>query len=151
MHWMLLLLLASSSLIIYCLACIMIFLLMCVRFWKLFIHMHMHLQRINLILSWKITFSVIKQVIIFIFPTDLSTITGAPSTKKPKKSSGGNGGGNGAATDPQVRSRMQRLFGFEKEDLSSWHRFVCLLNRPTDPASLGIFRCLFGEQVFLWF
>lgn len=91
----------------------------------------------------------IKQVIIFIFPTDLSTITGAPSTKKPKKSSGGNGGGNGAATDPQVRSRMQRLFGFEKEDLSSWHRFVCLLNRPTDPASLGIFRCLFGEQVFL--
>ncbi|XP_053542679.1 vitamin K-dependent gamma-carboxylase isoform X1 [Ictalurus punctatus] len=72
------------------------------------------------------------------------TSAGAPSTKKPKKSSGGNGGGNGAATDPQVRSRMQRLFGFEKEDLSSWHRFVCLLNRPTDPASLGIFRCLFG-------
>ncbi|XP_030623186.1 vitamin K-dependent gamma-carboxylase isoform X2 [Chanos chanos] len=40
--------------------------------------------------------------------------------------------------------RMKRLFGFEKDDLSSWHRLVCLLNRPTDPASLGIFRCLFG-------
>ncbi|KAL2079748.1 hypothetical protein ACEWY4_025492 [Coilia grayii] len=39
---------------------------------------------------------------------------------------------------------MKMLFGFEKEDLSSWHRFVCLLNRPTDPASLGIFRFLFG-------
>lgn len=40
---------------------------------------------------------------------------------------------------------MKRLFGFEKEDISSWHRLVCLLNRPTDPASLGIFRFLFGE------
>lgn len=42
-------------------------------------------------------------------------------------------------------SRMKHLFGFEREDLSSWHRLVCLLNRPTDPASLGIFRFLFGE------
>ncbi|XP_046901014.1 vitamin K-dependent gamma-carboxylase [Hypomesus transpacificus] len=41
-------------------------------------------------------------------------------------------------------SRMKHLFGFEREDLSSWHRLVCLLNRPTDPASLGIFRFLFG-------
>ncbi|MBN3296927.1 VKGC carboxylase, partial [Amia calva] len=41
-------------------------------------------------------------------------------------------------------SRMKRLFGFEKEDLSSWHRLVCLLNRPTDSASLGMFRFLFG-------
>lgn len=46
-------------------------------------------------------------------------------------------------------SRMKRLLGFEKEDLSSWHRFVCLLNRPTDPASLGIFRFLFGK--LSWF
>ncbi|KAM3874307.1 vitamin K-dependent gamma-carboxylase [Diretmus argenteus] len=45
---------------------------------------------------------------------------------------------------PAESSRMQRLFGFRKEDLTSWHRLVCLLNRPTDPASLGIFRCLFG-------
>lgn len=41
-------------------------------------------------------------------------------------------------------STMKRLFGFEREDLSSWHRLVCLLNRPTDPAGLGIFRFLFG-------
>ncbi|CAL8281581.1 vitamin K-dependent gamma-carboxylase [Gadus morhua] len=40
--------------------------------------------------------------------------------------------------------RMKRIFGFEKEDFSSWHRIVCLLNRPTDPAALGIFRCMFG-------
>ena len=40
---------------------------------------------------------------------------------------------------------MKRIFGFEKEDFSSWHRIVCLLNRPTDPAALGIFRCLFGK------
>lgn len=77
----------------------------------------------------------------------MSSATSASSTKKPKKPSGGDGAG-GSAADLQVRSRMQRLFGFEKEDLSSWHRFVCLLNRPTDPASLGIFRCLFGELVF---
>lgn len=44
---------------------------------------------------------------------------------------------------------MQRLFGFELEDLSSWHRFVCLLNRPMDPASLGIFRFLFGMLMAL--
>lgn len=42
-------------------------------------------------------------------------------------------------------SRMERIFGFRKEDLSSWSSLVALLNRPTDPAGLGIFRCLFGE------
>ncbi|XP_051540090.1 vitamin K-dependent gamma-carboxylase [Myxocyprinus asiaticus] len=46
-------------------------------------------------------------------------------------------------------STMKRLFGFEKEDVSSWHRLVCLLNRPTDPASLGIFRFLFGMLMAL--
>ncbi|XP_062371802.1 vitamin K-dependent gamma-carboxylase [Sardina pilchardus] len=49
-----------------------------------------------------------------------------------------------STADSPSASRMKRLFGFEREDLSSWHRFVCLLNRPTDPASLGIFRFLFG-------
>ncbi|XP_041825213.1 vitamin K-dependent gamma-carboxylase [Melanotaenia boesemani] len=44
----------------------------------------------------------------------------------------------------QARSKMEQIFGFKKEDLSSWQNFVALLNRPTDPASLGIFRCLFG-------
>uniref|UniRef100_A0A673N9D0 Vitamin K-dependent gamma-carboxylase n=1 Tax=Sinocyclocheilus rhinocerous TaxID=307959 RepID=A0A673N9D0_9TELE len=46
-------------------------------------------------------------------------------------------------------STVKRLFGFEKEDISSWHRLVCLLNRPTDPASLGIFRFLFGMLMAL--
>ncbi|XP_029459136.1 vitamin K-dependent gamma-carboxylase-like [Rhinatrema bivittatum] len=43
-----------------------------------------------------------------------------------------------------VCSWMKRVFGFEVSDFSSWRRFVCLLNRPTDPASLGVFRFLFG-------
>ncbi|XP_052381701.1 vitamin K-dependent gamma-carboxylase-like [Oncorhynchus keta] len=42
--------------------------------------------------------------------------------------------------------RMKHLFGFEKEDLPSWHNLVYLLNRPTDPASLGIFHFLFACQ-----
>lgn len=46
---------------------------------------------------------------------------------------------------PPTKTKMEQLFGFKKEDLSSWHNLVLLLNRPTDPASLGIFRCLFGE------
>ncbi|XP_061448528.1 vitamin K-dependent gamma-carboxylase isoform X2 [Rhineura floridana] len=41
-------------------------------------------------------------------------------------------------------SRTKRLLGFEWADLSSWHHFVCLLNRPADPAALGVFRFLFG-------
>ncbi|XP_036385737.1 vitamin K-dependent gamma-carboxylase [Megalops cyprinoides] len=46
--------------------------------------------------------------------------------------------------DTPQQSWMKRIFGFELKDLASWHRLVCLLNRPTDPASLGIFRFLFG-------
>lgn len=46
---------------------------------------------------------------------------------------------------PQTTSKMMKIFGFRKEDLASWSSLVALLNRPTDPASLGIFRCLFGE------
>lgn len=42
------------------------------------------------------------------------------------------------------KTKMEQIFGFKKEDLSSWQNLVTLLNRPTDPASLGIFRCLFG-------
>lgn len=41
---------------------------------------------------------------------------------------------------------MEQIFGFKREDLTSWQSLVALLNRPTDPASLGIFRCLFGES-----
>ncbi|XP_062869697.1 vitamin K-dependent gamma-carboxylase [Trichomycterus rosablanca] len=72
--------------------------------------------------------------------TDLAA--GTSSSDRPKGKSGDEKGK--ARTLTQPRSRMACLFGFEKEDLTSWHRFVCLLNRPTDPASLGIFRCLFG-------
>uniref|UniRef100_A0A3P8UPS0 Gamma-glutamyl carboxylase n=1 Tax=Cynoglossus semilaevis TaxID=244447 RepID=A0A3P8UPS0_CYNSE len=50
-----------------------------------------------------------------------------------------------AAPQPDVaKNRMERIFGFRKEDLSSWQNLVALLNRPSDPASLGIFRFLFG-------
>uniref|UniRef100_A0A671YIL8 Vitamin K-dependent gamma-carboxylase n=1 Tax=Sparus aurata TaxID=8175 RepID=A0A671YIL8_SPAAU len=49
-----------------------------------------------------------------------------------------------AKEKPDTKSKMERLFGFKKEDLTSWSSLVALLNRPTDPASLGIFRCLFG-------
>uniref|UniRef100_A0A7N6F7Z6 Vitamin K-dependent gamma-carboxylase n=1 Tax=Anabas testudineus TaxID=64144 RepID=A0A7N6F7Z6_ANATE len=45
---------------------------------------------------------------------------------------------------PQTKTKMEHIFGFKKEDLTSWRSLVSLLNRPTDPASLGIFRCLFG-------
>lgn len=44
-----------------------------------------------------------------------------------------------------TKTKMEQIFGFKKEDVASWHNLVLLLNRPTDPASLGIFRCLFGE------
>lgn len=47
--------------------------------------------------------------------------------------------------NPQIKTRMEQIFGFKKEDLTSWHSLVALLNRPTDPASLGIFRFLFGK------
>ncbi|KAG1970801.1 vitamin K-dependent gamma-carboxylase [Pimephales promelas] len=68
-------------------------------------------------------------------------------SKAKKKSSEEN---KQATSSPSEQaSTMKRLFGFEKEDVSSWHRLVCLLNRPTDPASLGIFRFLFGMLMAL--
>ncbi|KAF3702100.1 Vitamin K-dependent gamma-carboxylase [Channa argus] len=45
---------------------------------------------------------------------------------------------------PNTQTKMEQIFGFKREDLTSWQSVVILLNRPTDPASLGIFRCLFG-------
>ncbi|MGH0130569.1 UNVERIFIED_CONTAM: hypothetical protein FKN15_015420 [Acipenser sinensis] len=56
----------------------------------------------------------------------------------------GKGTGTGTEGGGAGESRMKRLFGFELSDVSSWQKFVCLLNRPTDPASLGVFRFLFG-------
>lgn len=41
---------------------------------------------------------------------------------------------------------MGKLLGFEWTDVSSWERLVTLLNRPTDPASLAVFRFLFGKS-----
>ncbi|XP_074838044.1 vitamin K-dependent gamma-carboxylase [Carettochelys insculpta] len=60
--------------------------------------------------------------------------------------SGGDGAQVGPGPEPGPRSRTwaRTVLGFEWADLSSWPRFVCLLNRPTDPAGLGVFRVLFG-------
>lgn len=43
---------------------------------------------------------------------------------------------------------MAKIFGFEWTDLSSWQSVVTLLNRPTDPANLAVFRFLFGKSIF---
>ncbi|XP_032099435.1 vitamin K-dependent gamma-carboxylase isoform X4 [Sapajus apella] len=50
---------------------------------------------------------------------------------------------------PRQGSRMGKLLGFEWTDLSSWRRLVTLLNRPMDPASLAVFRFLFGFLMVL--
>ncbi|PNJ10336.1 GGCX isoform 8 [Pongo abelii] len=50
---------------------------------------------------------------------------------------------------PRQDSLMGKLLGFEWTDLSSWRRLVTLLNRPTDPASLAVFRFLFGFLMVL--
>ncbi|XP_067254240.1 vitamin K-dependent gamma-carboxylase isoform X1 [Chanodichthys erythropterus] len=79
-----------------------------------------------------------------------ATAAGAPYIE-PSIAKKKNSKENKQATLPpsEQTSTMKRLFGFEKEDVSSWHRLVCLLNRPTDPASLGIFRFLFGMLMAL--
>ncbi|CAB3366213.1 Hypothetical predicted protein [Cloeon dipterum] len=54
-------------------------------------------------------------------------------------------------TDSQERSSTRcdegtfaKLFGFDTSDLASFKCLLVLLYRPTDPASLGVVRCLFG-------
>ncbi|XP_053320449.1 vitamin K-dependent gamma-carboxylase [Spea bombifrons] len=54
-----------------------------------------------------------------------------------------------AQTPRKHGSFTSRVFGFEWSDLSSWQRFVSLLNRPTDPAALGVFRFMFGLLMVL--
>lgn len=44
-----------------------------------------------------------------------------------------------------INRKFQKLWGFEFDALTSYERFVTLLYRPTDPASLGVARALFGE------
>ncbi|KAF4523661.1 hypothetical protein B566_EDAN006031 [Ephemera danica] len=39
---------------------------------------------------------------------------------------------------------MNGILGFDLKDLTSWKRFLALLYRPTDGASLGVVRALFG-------
>ena len=46
-------------------------------------------------------------------------------------------------------SKMRRVFGFDLDDLSSWSKLVKLMMRPEDPASLAVFRILFGKFYFL--
>ncbi|XP_055972653.1 vitamin K-dependent gamma-carboxylase [Sorex fumeus] len=50
---------------------------------------------------------------------------------------------------PRQGGWMGKLLGFEGTDLSSWERLVSLLNRPTDPAGLAVFRFLFGLLMVL--
>ncbi|XP_020018946.1 vitamin K-dependent gamma-carboxylase isoform X4 [Castor canadensis] len=55
----------------------------------------------------------------------------------------------GQTSGPRQGSRMRKLLGFEWADLSSWQRLVALLNRPTDPANLAVFRFLFAFLMVL--
>lgn len=43
-----------------------------------------------------------------------------------------------------IEDKFERLCGFKLDDLSSFEKFTALLYRPTDPASLGVVRALFG-------
>lgn len=82
-------------------------------------------------------FWVISNVLLRVYSAALAGTAGEKQSAKkdaaPKKD------------NPPTKTKMEQIFGFKKEDLTSWHNLVLLLNRPTDPASLGIFRCLFGE------
>lgn len=40
---------------------------------------------------------------------------------------------------------FENVCGFRLSDLSTYDKFVALMYRPTDPASLGVARALFGE------
>lgn len=42
---------------------------------------------------------------------------------------------------------FENLFGFSLSELTSWKSFVSLMCRPMDPASLGVTRILFGEEM----
>lgn len=63
------------------------------------------------------------------------------SASKPSKAQ--NNEGHSSCQKDKV-DKFKENFGFEFADLSSWERFVCLLSRPTDPASLGVTRFMFG-------
>lgn len=48
-------------------------------------------------------------------------------------------------------SMMRPVFGFDLSDFNSWTSFVKLMMRPEDPASLAVFRILFGKFFFYQF
>lgn len=48
-----------------------------------------------------------------------------------------------------LKTRIEKLVGFKFSDFSSPSRFMALLNRPTDSASLGVVRFLFGFLMLL--
>ncbi|KAM4677468.1 vitamin K-dependent gamma-carboxylase [Discoglossus pictus] len=73
----------------------------------------------------------------------------ASQLRRRKDGGAGAQGKERAKPHKEKGSFMSRVFGFEWSDLSSWQRFVCLMNRPTDPAALGVFRFLFGFLMFL--
>lgn len=49
----------------------------------------------------------------------------------------------------ELRESFEKAQGFSLKDLTSFERFVRLMYRPTDPASLGMARALFGKFLFL--
>lgn len=56
-----------------------------------------------------------------------------------------------ADSNRQDGSQMfESLFGFKISDLSSLESLLRLLCRPTDPASLGVMRMIFGKLYFVF-
>ncbi|TRY68026.1 hypothetical protein DNTS_003618 [Danionella cerebrum] len=80
---------------------------------------------------------------------EASEVTAGASYVEPSKTRRSKDIKQSTAALAENTSTMKRVFGFEREDITCWHRFVCLLNRPTDPASLGMFRFLFGMLMVL--
>lgn len=97
-----------------------------------FTHQRRNLFVLLLLLLW-----IIPNVLLRVYSAALAGTDGQKRTAKkdaaPKKN------------NPPTKTKMEQIFGFKAEDLTSWQGLVLLLNRPTDPAALGIFRCLFGE------
>ncbi|KAF6103507.1 gamma-glutamyl carboxylase [Phyllostomus discolor] len=73
----------------------------------------------------------------------------ARSVRSPPSSDKVQKGKAGQTLKSTQASCMVKLVGFEWTDVSSWGSLVTLLNRPTDPASLGVFRFLFGLLMVL--
>lgn len=47
------------------------------------------------------------------------------------------------------KSNFKRLFDFKVNNVSSFEKFVQFLYRPSDPASLGVARALFGKSTYI--